>query len=467
MVYSFVTSLTQEIDWAACQKACYIALGYPTFEHAVTNKKLNRSIYIPGGEYMFGADTLLIRNCVGANIYGDGRLSTTLKANDTVFATDGFWYSQVTGISFECTTTCTSVVDIDGNVPGQPYATRGVQANTFKDCHFNGVGLASHSLAITRLGSSAQGSENLFLNCHFDNSTTASFLSNGFNALQNSIIGGNFQGHQKHGIQIIAGSVNVFSVGFQSTYGYTQILNDGYDVDASSAGVSERIVIIGCRSESLRFYRGAISQSPVLIGNYNLGYGSDVGWSATTAYTLNQSAIKTSATLGPKLYVVTTAGTSAGSEPTWPDSGTVADGSVVWTQTNYLSVDTVYATMVSNEWAPSSGIKVFSWKNDGPITTNTATALSVRRFETPSQVIFADTTSGNQTITLVRDATIEIPDGATITIKKVTTDANTVTLAYSGGNGGEAVTLPGGATGFVTLRYSVNAGVTNKWWIVG
>jgi len=55
-------------------------------------------------------------------------------------------------------------------------------------------------------------------------------------------------------------------------------------------------------------------------------------WAATTAYTVGNMVQPT--TPNGYVYRCTTAGTSAGSEPTWPtaDPGdTVADGTVVWT----------------------------------------------------------------------------------------------------------------------------------------
>lgn len=474
--FSFVTALTQETDWACLTKMVYEALGYPTFEHADANAYLNKVMQIPAGKYMLGADTLLIRNASGVRMEGAGRRATKLIADDCVFRTDGLWYSQITGVDFANTTTTTVTVDIDGNIPGHPYATRGVQGNTFKDCFFDGATIADYAFALTRLGNpggGAQGSENLFLNCHFNSTIEASFYSTGFNALQNTFIGGNFQGHQKHGIYIEAGSVYLLSVGFQSTYGYTQIINDGFDINANFGGVGDRITIIGCRSESLPFYRGGSSQPPVLIGNTISSTGGTTTWAATTAYTLNQMIYKTSATLGTKMYRVSTAGTSGGSEPTWPDSGTVADGggTLVWTMTDYFTVDIGTSgapILLNNSFNEAGRIRLGSWLAESNITVNTSTALAIRKYVTSHQVIFTDTTSGNQTITLhtTLPLSAKVPDGTTVTIKKVTTDANTVTLAYSGGNGGEAVTLPGGSISYVTLQYSEGAGITSKWWII-
>lgn len=446
-------------------------------EHGDSNAYMNKPMFIPAGKYKLGNSFWSIRNASGITLCGAGRRSTLIYGSNanTVLGFDGLWYSHFEGLDFEAEGAMTAVVDCDGNVPGHAYATRGVQANTWKDCKFNGNALTTYSFALTRLGNpggGAQGSENLYLNCHFDGSVTANFYSTGFNALNNTFIGGNVATHQKHGIQIEGGSVYLFSVGFQSTYGYQQILNDGYDINANTTGVSDRITIIGCRSESLRFYRGASSQPPILIGNNNASYGADAGWFASTAgyYTLNKSIIKTSATLGPKLYVVTTPGTSGAVEPTWPDSGTVADGSVVWTQVEYYTVDlpSTAPVLISNAFHSAGNVRIGSWGTVQQITVNTAAALTIGRkgYTTPSQVIFCDTTTGNQIITVVINAHGPA-DGTQITIKKVTTDANTVTLAYSGGNGGEAVVLPGGSTGYVTIQYSASAGVTNKWWIVG
>ena len=270
----------------------------------------------------------------------------------SVFRTDGLWYSSFEGLGFESTGAAIATVDIDGNVPDHPHATRGVQANTFKDCKFEGGGRATYAFALTRLGNppgpGAQGSENLFLNCHFEGSTFANFYSTGYNALQNTFIGGNFQSYQKHGIYIAAGSIYLFSVGFQSTYGYEQIINDGYDINADSGGVDDRITVIGCRSESLRFYRGGSSQPPVLIGNRINGSAASKDWSVRRAYALNQFAVKKSATLGLRMYVITTAGTSGTTEPAWPDSGTVNDGTAVWTMTDFDAIKTAASYLISN-----------------------------------------------------------------------------------------------------------------------
>ena len=56
-------------------------------------------------------------------------------------------------------------------------------------------------------------------------------------------------------------------------------------------------------------------------------------WEAATAYAVNDYVRPTAGVTGNETFQCTTAGTSAGSEPTWPtgEGNTVADNSVVWT----------------------------------------------------------------------------------------------------------------------------------------
>lgn len=55
-------------------------------------------------------------------------------------------------------------------------------------------------------------------------------------------------------------------------------------------------------------------------------------WTASTAYSTGDTVLPTTA--NGRMYRCTTAGNSAASEPTWPTTvaGTVADGTVVWTE---------------------------------------------------------------------------------------------------------------------------------------
>jgi hypothetical protein len=77
--------------------------------------------------------------------------------------------------------------------------------------------------------------------------------------------------------------------------------------------------------------------------NNTTGFNAQTVWQATHAYSLGEVRRPTST--NNRTYRATTAGTSAGSEPTWPttDGGTVTDGSVVWTETS-VTVACSYAS---------------------------------------------------------------------------------------------------------------------------
>lgn len=86
------------------------------------------------------------------------------------------------------------------------------------------------------------------------------------------------------------------------------------------------------------FFVGTLKR-PIYIGLIlaNKGY-----WAASTVYALNDYVLPV--TPNARLYKCTTAGTSGASQPTWPitDGGTVADGTVTWTeQTTALDGGTI------------------------------------------------------------------------------------------------------------------------------
>lgn len=66
-------------------------------------------------------------------------------------------------------------------------------------------------------------------------------------------------------------------------------------------------------------------------------------WTASTAFSINDYIKPTVANANGWFYICTTAGTSAGSEPTWPTTlgNTVTDGSVVWYAVNQSVVFSV------------------------------------------------------------------------------------------------------------------------------
>ncbi len=148
-------------------------------------------------------------------------------------------------------------------------------------------------------------------------------------------------------MKIHPGSVQVFSVAFQAVYIEDQLNNDGYDIWASSGSAGDTILVYGCRTESLNFYNGNAGQKSDIRG-LNQQSSLNNYWTASAVIPLNTYRTRATADGLVNLYKATTAGTSAGTEPTWPATGTVADGSVVWTQT---PVNTIYSQNIYT-WDP-------------------------------------------------------------------------------------------------------------------
>ena len=198
-----------EWDYVGLQEAIYACFQHGPSPEKESDSKQTKSLYLPPGNYLVNKAPT-VTELKGASISGAGRLMTTItsKFAGPAFQTNGCWYTQFTGIHFTGTTPHDGAVfELDGNYDGTN--KQGVQANTFKDCLFDGQGVVRYGLALVRRGGNkAQGSENLFLNCHFGNSKMAGVYINGYNALQNTFLGGNIQ-NCLNGIYVQAGSINV------------------------------------------------------------------------------------------------------------------------------------------------------------------------------------------------------------------------------------------------------------------
>jgi len=230
-------------------------------------------VYLGPGEYVLNIN-LPNGGSAGFGITGAGRNRTFLisaVANTPVFACQGLWYCRFVGLSFSHHSLGAGTmpaVDIDGKTGEN---ARGVQGNTWQDCSFSGRGwfdgLLGHSAFwMCRVAVNAgQGSENCFINCHFNAATFACVLITGYNALNNQFYGGNVQTYTKHGMFFQAGSFHVYNMGFQSTTDIQQIDNDGWDIWANGGGVGDSVSVFGCRTESLRFMLGNPAQPPVIM----------------------------------------------------------------------------------------------------------------------------------------------------------------------------------------------------------
>jgi hypothetical protein len=156
----------------------------------------------------------------------------------SVFETNGCGYSHFEGLYLESLGKTAPVFDLDwdGSKGGAA-----LQSNTFLDLFFNGGGIG------VELGASGHmGSENIFINCFAMNQAIAGIKTSNFNALQNTVIGGNFQ-NCNIGIWVSSGSApNIQAVGFQNS--------KLWDIRVDNSA-NDTLIAIGCRTESSNFVR--------------------------------------------------------------------------------------------------------------------------------------------------------------------------------------------------------------------
>ncbi len=271
------------------------------------------------GPGIFNLNINLTTGSRGMSLIGSGRNKTIIRGvtpDTPTFATKGFWFSKISGISFEHThgSDTAPVVDIDGVVGGL-----GVQGCTFTDLLIIARGASDGlrsvmGLALCRTaGSSGQGDMCLFQQCHFMYASFANYFQNGYNALNNTFVGCNFMNFSKYGIYILAGSIHLFSCAFQSQAGISQIDNDGWDISADSAGVNDSLCLYGIRTESLRFIKSGVSQPPD-IRNCNQGPALSE-WAPFTVYPAGYAVL-----IGKNLYrclISHTSGASFVLSPNW------------------------------------------------------------------------------------------------------------------------------------------------------
>lgn len=448
--YPFVTSLTQQIDYAALKAMSNFALGADGSEHGNTSPGLNIPMVIQNGVCEFGADEWLIRAADGIDLSGAGSQATVLHGSNAngVLGFDGLWYSQLSNFGVtQDSSGSTVALDVDGNVPGHPYSTFGVQANRFDGLVIGGGG-GTYGMALCRQGTNTgQCSENTFNNFHGSNASEAVYFQDGFNALDNVFFGGDIQNYTKNGIEAVAGSFHVFGMSFESTTSYTQIANSGCDVTVGAAGVEDAVLLYGDRSESLCF---ATSAYPTWIDirGFHHTPATSTTWVANHAYVLKDALIETGADSLGHLYVVTTAGTSnATTQPTWPSSGTVSDGGAVWTMTPYNVINLAEGDLgdTPSVWVdPSAAVKT----GDAPSITAASCGGGSPALATGSNtrrgVITEGTSATGCTITwaynfpsAVRNppvCTISSPNGAALTGYTPSNSGLIITNASASGN---------------------------------
>jgi hypothetical protein len=347
-----------EWDYAGLQEAIYACFQHGPHPASGSDSKRARSLYLPPGNYLVNKAPT-VTELRGATIYGAGRLMTIITSTfaGPAFQTNGCWYTQFTGIQFTGTTPHDGAVfELDGNYDGTNQ--QGVQANTFKDCLFDGHAVVKYGLALVRRGGNkAQGSENLFLNCHFQSSKMAGVYINGYNAIQNTFLGGNIQSCL-NGIYVEAGSINVDSMGFQNGF-QSQIEHHGFDIVLRNSA-DDHSSIKNCRTESACFIDSGNNHYVVLDNNNVVNAAEE--WTPGHAYA--QGAITRGRTGGNgngHVHIAMSGGTSGASEPQWPGSGVLATGTIA------AGVDTLSVSdpALNKETAKNYGVIVYGAGNDG------------------------------------------------------------------------------------------------------
>jgi hypothetical protein len=223
-------------DTTAIQNALNAAFGVA----GSIAQTAQRKVIFPPGLYIVTGSGLTGTNWFGGVIQGSGRFTTMIQnsGGGTVITTNGCQYMRFEDIRLDCSSGSGICFDLDWTGTGTA-----LQSNTFFNIEFSnaaiGLRIAQHNF---------MGSENLILNCFFENLSIAGLQSKGGNALQQTIVGGNFQACSK-GIQVVSGAVNlVHGVGFQLSS----------TVDISIEGdTTNTMSVVGCRTESSNFINNA------------------------------------------------------------------------------------------------------------------------------------------------------------------------------------------------------------------
>ncbi|MCC6509768.1 MAG: hypothetical protein IT423_11710 [Pirellulaceae bacterium] len=378
-----------------------------------------------GGELILKPGTYLanieLKDVRGLVLRGSGRNTTFIQGvapQKPALSINGFWYSRIQDIGFSVSQALTerAVLEIDGG------PKRGVQANTFDNIAVGGQGLGDGKqsrFAVSMCasgGNGAQGSEQCVINCHLSGASQACYYQMGYNALNNQFIGGNFQNYSRHGMQIIFGGIHVFGVGFQSTKGFEQIVNDGWDIVADSGGVGDAIIVAGCRTESLRFYKGAGPQPPQIMSC--LQRHAVTGWYKGQAYKIGQAVavdMPATAQAPAKCWIMRCAmDHTSDKEPNWLSPGPH------WAPYTFAVVD-IYTGIIDN----------CNFQVGDIIQREDARDLGVQvsqDYAVPSHIkhVFVDATAGP--VKIVLPWASELPQGSEILIVKGDSSANPVAV---------------------------------------
>jgi hypothetical protein len=231
-------------DTAAIQAAIDFCFGPPTAPHGREARR-NRPLYFPPGFFKISRPLQFAR-VRGAHIFGPGRFTASIlqtTPNQSIFVTNGFEYSRIEGLHLEAEGEESRLIDLNWDND----RTVALQQVIFKDLYLKGGGIG---IDIGR--GNFMGSENLIIACYFERNEIAGLKTSNFNALQNTVVGGNF-GHCGRAIWVSSGSVPaVLSTGFQDS--------TDFDIQIDNA-VKDSMQLFGCRTESRNFV--SVDRNPV------------------------------------------------------------------------------------------------------------------------------------------------------------------------------------------------------------
>ena len=232
-------------DTTAIQNAINFCFGSVSSPHGGGGGQYqNQELYFPNGHYIISGPTgLNIKYTQGIRLRGAGNTVSNIENstnNGSVITTNGLSYSHIETLNFTCHGACVDF-DLDWDGGG---TSAGLQEDTFIDNLFQGDGYASGSIGV-RIGHTGfMGSENTFLGNQFTGLGIGLTTQNA-NALQQTILGGNFQSNNI-AIFIPGGSVPiVHGVGFQESV--------VEDIDLGTFTALDTMDVKGIRTESTNF----------------------------------------------------------------------------------------------------------------------------------------------------------------------------------------------------------------------
>lgn len=243
-------------DGPAIQAAADASFGASGSPHGI-HFNLNVPLYFPPGHCIISSP-ITFKYVQGGHIFGAGRFASKIEniSGTGIFQTNGFEYSIVENLNLQDDGKTAAVIDLDWDG-----TTIALQSNTFRDLYISGGGVG---VEIGKTG--FMGSENLFVNDFVSRAAIAGYQTDNYNALQNTIIGGNIATNPI-GVKMVQGTVSVYNTGFQQNSVWDiQQFNSAYDA----------IVISGCRTESRNFFSGGNHMTVKIVGVSQLNYSPGV-----------------------------------------------------------------------------------------------------------------------------------------------------------------------------------------------